>query len=232
MDMKLEVVVIPVSDVDRAKQLLQRRWAGGSTPTWRPTKLPGRADDPARFAGRDHLRHVGDRPGTGHRPGPAPDRRRHRGGARRAEAASAPRPSEVFHDEGGVFHHGGTDARVPGPDPEGQQLRLVPVVPRPGRQRLGPAGDHDPAAGPARPVGHHLQLELGPGRRAAPGRRRARSSTRPGSAPRTRTGRPGTPRTWCAEQAGHRAAASEPAVPRRGRRWTCPISRWTGRSRS
>jgi hypothetical protein len=27
-------------------------------------------------------------------------------------------PSEVFHDAGGVFHHGGTDARVPGPDPK------------------------------------------------------------------------------------------------------------------
>jgi hypothetical protein len=26
--------------------------------------------------------------------------------------------SEVFHDAGGVFHHGGTDARVSGPDPE------------------------------------------------------------------------------------------------------------------
>jgi hypothetical protein len=26
-------------------------------------------------------------------------------------------PSGVFHDEGGVFHHGGTDARVPGPAP-------------------------------------------------------------------------------------------------------------------
>ncbi len=26
--------------------------------------------------------------------------------------------SEVFHDAGGVFHHAGTDARVPGPNPE------------------------------------------------------------------------------------------------------------------
>lgn len=24
-------------------------------------------------------------------------------------------PSEAFHDSGGVFHHAGTDARVPGP---------------------------------------------------------------------------------------------------------------------
>ena len=27
--------------------------------------------------------------------------------------------SEVFHDEGGIFHHAGTKGRVPGPDPEG-----------------------------------------------------------------------------------------------------------------
>jgi hypothetical protein len=26
--------------------------------------------------------------------------------------------SEVFHDIGGVFHHAGTEGRVPGPDPE------------------------------------------------------------------------------------------------------------------
>ena len=27
--------------------------------------------------------------------------------------------SEVFHDEGGVFHHAGTEGRVTGPDPDG-----------------------------------------------------------------------------------------------------------------
>lgn len=26
--------------------------------------------------------------------------------------------SEVFHDEGGLFRHAGTQARVPGPDPK------------------------------------------------------------------------------------------------------------------
>lgn len=26
--------------------------------------------------------------------------------------------SEVFHDEGGVFHHAGTQGRVPGPAPD------------------------------------------------------------------------------------------------------------------
>ena len=28
--------------------------------------------------------------------------------------------SEVFHDAGGVFHHAGTEGRVPGPEPEGR----------------------------------------------------------------------------------------------------------------
>ena len=31
--------------------------------------------------------------------------------------------SDVFHDADGVFHHAGTTARVPGPDPETPQLR-------------------------------------------------------------------------------------------------------------
>ncbi len=26
--------------------------------------------------------------------------------------------SEIFHDAGGIFHHAGTEGRVPGPDPE------------------------------------------------------------------------------------------------------------------
>src|SRR5262249_48123722 len=31
--------------------------------------------------------------------------------------------SEVFHDEGGIFHHAGTKGRVPGPDPRGRSYR-------------------------------------------------------------------------------------------------------------
>ena len=39
--------------------------------------------------------------------------------AARAELARAGAgPSEVFHDESGVFHHAGTARRVPGPAPE------------------------------------------------------------------------------------------------------------------
>jgi catechol 2,3-dioxygenase-like lactoylglutathione lyase family enzyme len=31
--------------------------------------------------------------------------------------------SEVWHDETGIFHHAGTEGRVPGPDPEGRSYR-------------------------------------------------------------------------------------------------------------
>ena len=33
-------------------------------------------------------------------------------------AARGVEVSEVFHDAGGVFHHTGTEGRVPGPNPE------------------------------------------------------------------------------------------------------------------
>ena len=115
--MKLEVVVIPVADVDRAKDFYTGMgWrldadvpVGGDfrvvqvTPPGSPAsvifgtnvtaQVPGTAQGLHLIvddieAARDELK---------------------RGGAE---------PSEVFHDAGGVFHHGGTDARVPGPDPK------------------------------------------------------------------------------------------------------------------
>jgi catechol 2,3-dioxygenase-like lactoylglutathione lyase family enzyme len=117
MDMKLEVVVIPVAEVDRAKDFytglgwrLDADAAVGEsfrvvqmTPPGSPASVifgtnvtaqaPGTAEGLHLIvddiqAARDELK---------------------RGGAD---------PSEVFHDPGGVFHHGGSDARVPGPDPK------------------------------------------------------------------------------------------------------------------
>jgi catechol 2,3-dioxygenase-like lactoylglutathione lyase family enzyme len=117
MDMKLEVVVVPVSDVDRAKHFYQ---ALG----WR---------EDADFASGADFRVIQMTPpgsaasvifGTGlssAAPGSAQ-------GlhlvvtdlvATRAELAGrGVAVSEVFHDAGGVFHHAGTVGRVPGPDPE------------------------------------------------------------------------------------------------------------------
>jgi catechol 2,3-dioxygenase-like lactoylglutathione lyase family enzyme len=117
MDMKLEVVVVPVSDVDRAKNFY--------------TALGWRLD--ADIATAEDFRVVQVTPPgspasvifgtsvTAQAPGTAQglhlivddidaayDELKRRG----AE------PSEVFHDAGGIFHHAGTDARVPGPDPQ------------------------------------------------------------------------------------------------------------------
>ncbi|MEU7874693.1 VOC family protein [Dactylosporangium sp. NPDC049140] len=116
MDFKLEVVVIPVADVDRAKNF----YAG----------LGWRLD--ADFPGSDGLRVVqltppgsecsvifGDRLTTA---APGSVQGLHlvvkdieKGRAELAERGAD--ISEPFHDAGGVFHHAGDEARVPGPDP-------------------------------------------------------------------------------------------------------------------
>jgi catechol 2,3-dioxygenase-like lactoylglutathione lyase family enzyme len=115
--MRLEIMVLPVSHVDRAKQF----YAG----------LGWRLD--ADFVVDDDFRVVQLTPpgspcsiifGTGvtdAAPGSA-------GGlylvvddieAARAELVDhGAQVSDVFHDADGVFHHAGTTARVPGPDPE------------------------------------------------------------------------------------------------------------------
>ncbi|MGW1890589.1 VOC family protein [Streptomyces sp. NPDC002004] len=117
MDTKLEVVVIPVADVDRAKAFY---------------KALGWRED-ADFADGNDFRVVQMTPpgspcsvifgsGVGDAaPGSAqglhlvvPDVE-----AARAElVARGAEVGEVFHDAGGVFHRAGTDNRVPGPDPE------------------------------------------------------------------------------------------------------------------
>jgi catechol 2,3-dioxygenase-like lactoylglutathione lyase family enzyme len=117
MDMKLEVVVVPVSDVDRAKDFY--------------VALGWRLD--ADFAADDGLRVIQVTPPgspcsvifgselTTATPGSTEglhliveDIE-----AARAELLSrGVEVSEIFHDVGGVFHHGGEKGRVPGPDPK------------------------------------------------------------------------------------------------------------------
>jgi catechol 2,3-dioxygenase-like lactoylglutathione lyase family enzyme len=117
--MKLEVVVVPVADVDRAKNFYK-------TLGWR---------EDADYAAGDDFRVVQLTPpgsacsvifGTGvasAAPGSA------QGlhlvvtdiDAARAELADhGVDVSEVFHDAGGVFHHAGTAGRVSGPAPDHQ----------------------------------------------------------------------------------------------------------------
>ena len=117
MDLKLEIVVLPVSDVDRAKEFY--------------AKLGCRQD--ADFTAEDGLRVVQMTPpgsltsiifGSGIIDAPPGSTK----GvhfvvddvmkAHDELAAKGIEVSEVFHDAGGVFHHGGTTARVSGPQPE------------------------------------------------------------------------------------------------------------------
>src|SRR3954447_24620860 len=114
LDMKLEVVVIPVTDVDRAKDFYKG--------------LGWRLD--ADFATSEEFRVVQLTPpgspasvifGTGLTsavPGSVRDLMMTVSDVEEARAqlvAAGVDASEVFHDAGGVFHHAGTTGRVPGP---------------------------------------------------------------------------------------------------------------------
>ncbi|WP_426593207.1 VOC family protein [Cellulomonas sp. McL0617] len=116
LDFKLEVVVLPVSDVDRAKAFY--------------TSLGWRED--ADFTAADGLRVVQVTPPgsaasvifgndlTSGVPGSVEDLQLTVFDVDKARAdlvARGVEVSAVFHDAGGVFHHGGTKARVDGPSP-------------------------------------------------------------------------------------------------------------------
>jgi catechol 2,3-dioxygenase-like lactoylglutathione lyase family enzyme len=117
MDLKLEVIVIPVSDVDRAKNFytalgwrLDADVATGDdfrvvqvTPPGSPASIIFGTSVTAQAPGTTQGLHlIVDDVEAAH------DELKRLG----AE------PSEVFHDAGGIFHHGGTDARLEGPDPK------------------------------------------------------------------------------------------------------------------
>ena len=120
MDMKLEVVVIPVSDVDRAKDFYKRLgfredidYAGSDG--YRVVQLtpPGSACSIIFGKGVTSASAGLDRP-------PGPGGARHRRGSRRARSRTASRWA-VFHDAGGGLGGGfyaGTEARAAGPDPQ------------------------------------------------------------------------------------------------------------------
>jgi catechol 2,3-dioxygenase-like lactoylglutathione lyase family enzyme len=117
MDMKLEVVVVPVSDVDRAKAFYE--------------SLGWRLD--ADFPGKGDFRVVQLTPpgsacsvifGSGLTsavPGSAEGLQLVVNDIEAARAELTDRGvevSEVFHDSGGVFHHAGTEGRALGPAPD------------------------------------------------------------------------------------------------------------------
>ena len=116
VDMRLEVVVLPVADVDRAREFyemlgwrLDADFASGAdfrviqlTPPGSPTSVifgtgvtsaqPGSTEGLVLVVGDIDV-------------------------ARAELARRGVDVSEVFHDEGGVFRRAGTRGRVPGPDP-------------------------------------------------------------------------------------------------------------------
>ena len=117
MDFKLEVIVLPVSDVDRAKEF----YVG----------LGWRLD--ADFATDEKFRVIQVTPPgspasvifgaglTNAAPGSSQGQQLIVDdivAAREELVGKGVDVSEVFHDAGGVFHHAGNEARVPGPAPE------------------------------------------------------------------------------------------------------------------
>lgn len=117
MDMKLEVLVVPVSDVDRARRFYERlgfrldidhvgserfRVAQLTPPDSECSIIIGKGITSAAPGSLQNLYLV----------------------VFDIEAARADLVrrgidvSEVFHDVGGVFHHAGTEGRAPGPDPK------------------------------------------------------------------------------------------------------------------
>jgi catechol 2,3-dioxygenase-like lactoylglutathione lyase family enzyme len=117
MDMKLEIVVVPVSDVDRAREFYQLLG-------WRPD---------ADFAADEKFRVVQLTPPgsaasiifgtnvTDQLPGSAQGLHLVVSDIEAAHEELTKlgvEVSEVFHDAGGIFHHAGTQDRVPGPDPQ------------------------------------------------------------------------------------------------------------------
>ena len=136
VDMKLEVVVIPVSDVDRAKRFygdlgwrLDADFVVGN-------EFRVRAVHASRLAVLDPLRHgthVG-RAGLGTRS--VSHRVRHRGSARRARRSRCRRERSVPPCRSGK-------AASQRPGSGAAQLRLVRHVQRPGRQQLAAPGDQD-----------------------------------------------------------------------------------------
>ncbi len=116
MDMKLEVIVLPVSDVDRAKQFYKslgwREDGDFVTEDQRIVQLTPPGSPCSVIFGTGV---------TSATPGSAQGLYLAVNDVEAARDELVGRGvdvSEVFHDTGGVFPHAGTEGRVPGPDPE------------------------------------------------------------------------------------------------------------------
>ena len=123
VDMKLETVVIPVSDVDRAKAFYESLgWRldadlGNDDLPGRPAHAAGlRVLDPVR-----HGPHLGcARLGAGLSSSSPTSRRR-----TTSSSAHGVDASEVFHDASGGYNRFDPEARASGPDPRTADVRVV-----------------------------------------------------------------------------------------------------------
>jgi catechol 2,3-dioxygenase-like lactoylglutathione lyase family enzyme len=117
MDMKLEVVVVPVADVDRAKQFYESAgfrldidYVGDDG--FRVVQLTPPGSQASIIIGSEI---------TAAKPGSLEGLQlvvTDIEAARNELTARGVAVGEVFHDRGGVFHHIGSECRAVGPDPE------------------------------------------------------------------------------------------------------------------
>lgn len=117
MDFKLEVIVLPVSDVDRALAFyaglgwrLDADFATG--PEFRVIQVTPPGSPASVIFGTGLTTAV---PGSAQGLHLAVEDIQ---AARDEVAAKGAEVSEIFHDAGGVFHHAGIEGRVPGPAPD------------------------------------------------------------------------------------------------------------------
>jgi catechol 2,3-dioxygenase-like lactoylglutathione lyase family enzyme len=117
MDMKLEVVIVPVADVDRAKRFYgQLGWREdaefSSGPDFRILQFTPPGSGASIIFGKGV---------TSSAPGSLQGLYLVVSDIEAARADLVDRGvavSEIFHDAGGVFHRAGTTGRLPGPDPQ------------------------------------------------------------------------------------------------------------------
>ncbi len=117
MDMKLEIVVVPVSDVDRAKGFYQvLGWRLDADFVTGPEFRVVQFTPPGSAASIIFGKGI-----TTSAPGTLQGLHLVVFDIEKVRADLMQRGvvvSDVFHDAGGVFHHAGTTARLPGPNPE------------------------------------------------------------------------------------------------------------------
>ena len=185
VDMKLEVVVIPVSDVDRAKEFYARLgWRLDVTPPIVVQFTPHGSGCSVQFGATL----TSAAPGSAHG---VPDRLRHRGGPGRAGRRR-------HRGERGLPPRSGRPGQRAGS--RAPQLLLARLVQRSGRQRLAAAGGHDAASRARRGCRDVVRLRQRPGERDAARGGRPRRAREAHRRRQMRTGPTGTPSTWSASR--------------------------------